>query len=126
MPETRAQADAAAAGEPVRRFASEEFFFLLQRIDRLDEKLTARIDGVDEKLMARIDAVTARIDTVDAKLTARIDGVEARLLARIDTVDVKIEKLRDQVDGLRYWIIGLVATMLLGFGGMIVTMLMRG
>ena len=39
------------------RVASPEFFFLLQRVDRLDEKLTARIDEVDKKLTARIDQV---------------------------------------------------------------------
>jgi|GEM_PF-1432005 tetrahydromethanopterin S-methyltransferase subunit G len=54
------------------RVASPEFFFLLQRIDRLDEKLTARIDEVDKKL-------TARIDEVDKKLTARIDQVQESL-----------------------------------------------
>ena len=32
------------------RVASPEFFFLLQRIDRLDEKLSARIDQVEGKL----------------------------------------------------------------------------
>ena len=32
------------------RVASPEFFFLLQRIDQLDEKLSARIDQVEGKL----------------------------------------------------------------------------
>ena len=54
------------------RVASPEFFFLLQRIDRLDEKLSARIDQVNEKL-------TKRIDQVDEKLSARIDQVEGKL-----------------------------------------------
>ena len=50
------------------RVASPEFFFLLQRIDRLDEKLSARIDQVD-----------TRIDRLDEKLSARIDQVEGKL-----------------------------------------------
>jgi len=50
------------------RVASPEFFFLLQRIDRLDEKLSARIDQVD-----------VRIDRLDEKLSARIDQVEGKL-----------------------------------------------
>jgi hypothetical protein len=54
------------------RVASPEFFFLLQRIDRLDEKLSAKIDQVDEKL-------SARIDQVEARLNAKIDQVEGRL-----------------------------------------------
>ena len=68
------------------RVASPEFFFLLQRIDRLDEKLSARIDQVDtridrldEKLSARIDQVDTRIDRLDEKLSARIDQVEGKL-----------------------------------------------
>ena len=50
------------------RVASPEFFFLLQRIDRLDEKLSARIDQVE-----------GRIDRLDEKLSARIDQVEGKL-----------------------------------------------
>ncbi|MGB9846437.1 MAG: hypothetical protein ACPLRH_02915 [Desulfotomaculales bacterium] len=42
--------------EPVTEFpyriASPEFFFLLQRIDRLDEKLTERIDQVRQDVAA--------------------------------------------------------------------------
>jgi tetrahydromethanopterin S-methyltransferase subunit G len=68
------------------RVASPEFFFLLQRIDRLDEKLSARIDQVntridqvETKLSARIDQINNRIDQVEAKLSARIDQVEGKL-----------------------------------------------
>jgi hypothetical protein len=43
------------------RVASPEFFFLLQRIDRLDEKLSARIDQVETKLSARIDQVEGKL-----------------------------------------------------------------
>ncbi|KFD42185.1 hypothetical protein HX99_00045 [Peptococcaceae bacterium SCADC1_2_3] len=43
------------------RVASPEFFFLLQRIDRLDEKLSARIDQVEGKLSARIDQVEGKL-----------------------------------------------------------------
>lgn len=49
MPE-EALKEVAATNEPPNRLASPEFFFLLQRIDRLDEKLSARIDRVEEKL----------------------------------------------------------------------------
>ena len=54
------------------RVASPEFFFLLQRIDRLDEKLSARIDQVN-----------IRIDQVEEKLSARIDQVEGKLKSLI-------------------------------------------
>jgi tetrahydromethanopterin S-methyltransferase subunit G len=64
------------------RVASPEFFFLLQRIDRLDEKLSARIDQVN-----------TRIDQVETKLSARIDQVETKLSARIDQVEGKLKPL---------------------------------
>jgi hypothetical protein len=112
VPVGGAQIEVAAtgtAGESGRRFASEEFFFLLQRIDRLDEKLTARTDSLEQKL-------TARIDGVEQKLTARIDGVEQKLTARIDGVEHKL-------DSLRAWAIGLLLTLLAGFAGVIVALL---
>ncbi|HCJ79068.1 MAG TPA: hypothetical protein DHV84_03545, partial [Desulfotomaculum sp.] len=64
------------------RVASPEFFFLLQRIDRLDEKLSARIDQVD-----------VRIDRLDEKLSARIDQVEGKMSDRIDQVEGKLKPL---------------------------------
>jgi len=114
-PVGEAQVEVAAGGESGRRFASDEFFFLVQRIDRLDEKLTARVDAVDAKLVGRIDAV-------EAKLATRIDGVEAKLAGRIDAVE---QKLSRDIDSLRAWAIGLLFTVLVGFGGVIVTLLRR-
>ncbi len=52
-----AQVEMAAAGEPGRRFASDEFFFLLQRIDRLDEKLTAQGAALNDKLTGELKEV---------------------------------------------------------------------
>ena len=60
------------------------------KIDGVDQKLTAKIDGVDQKLTAKIDGVeqrlTAKIDGVDQKLTAKIDGVDQRLTGKIDSL----------------------------------------
>ena len=39
------------------RVASPEFFFLLQRMDRLDEKLSDRIDRLEEKLSAEVKSL---------------------------------------------------------------------
>lgn len=51
-----------------------------ERIDAVDEKLTARIDAVDEKLTARIDAVAA--DVTELKVSvARLEGPPRHLLA---------------------------------------------
>jgi len=41
--------------------ASGEFLYLIDRIDRLDEKLTSKIDG--------------RIDALDEKVTVKIDNL---------------------------------------------------
>ena len=63
---------------------------LNDKIDAVDQNLTAKIDAVDAKLTAKIDAVdaklTAKIDAVDAKLTAKIDGVDQRLTGKIDSL----------------------------------------
>jgi len=64
---------------------------LNDKMDGIDEKLTAKIDAVDQKL-------TAKIDGVDQKLTAKIDGVEQRLTAKIDGVD---QRLTGKIDSLK-------------------------
>ena len=52
---------------------------LNDKIDAVDNKLTAKIDAVEEKL-------TAKIDGVEEKLTAKIDGVDQRLTGKVDSV----------------------------------------
>jgi hypothetical protein len=47
--------------------ASGEFLYLIDRIDRLDEKLTSKIDG--------------RIDALDEKVTVKIDNLNDRFTA---------------------------------------------
>ena len=63
---------------------------LNDKIDAVDNKLTAKIDAVDQKLSDKIDAVdqklTTKIDGVEEKLTAKIDGVDQRLTGKIDSV----------------------------------------
>ena len=50
-----------------------------ERIDGVEEKLSARIDGVEEKLSTRIDAVAA--DVTDLKISvARLEGPPRHLL----------------------------------------------
>ena len=52
---------------------------LNQKIDGVDDKLTAKIDGVEAKL-------TAKIEAVDTKLTARMDNLGTNLSKRFDAV----------------------------------------
>ncbi|MGI9951303.1 hypothetical protein V3F56_02985 [Moorellaceae bacterium AZ2] len=86
----------AATNEPPNRLASPEFFFLLQRIDRLDEKLSARIDRVDEKLSSRINRL-----------------------------EEKIDRVQDRLDAVKLWAIGAVITLIAGFTGVIIALLQR-
>jgi len=76
-----------ARREPAQEFpyrvASPEFFFLLQRIDRLDEKLTAEIAAVRQE-----------IRTTEMALRGEIAA------------------LRKEVSGTLRWVIGLVLTTL--------------
>jgi len=69
------QKETASAGEPPRRLVSGEFFFLLNRIDRLDEKISAKLDDMHKEM-----------------------------------------------GGINRWAFGLLVTMLVGFGGVIVTL----
>ncbi|OIQ61191.1 apolipoprotein A1/A4/E domain protein [Moorella thermoacetica] len=143
MPEESLR-EIAATNEPPHTLASPEFFFLLQRIDRLDEKLTREIrDGdqrseelitaVDQKLTQRIDALeqklTRHIEEVEQKLTQRIDAVEQKLTRRMDALEEKlglrIDKQDDKLNSLKFWAIGAVITISVGFIGTIATLLYK-
>ncbi|WP_172613921.1 hypothetical protein [Moorella sp. E308F] len=132
MPEESLR-EIAATNEPPRTLASPEFFFLLQRLDRLDEKLTKEIRDGDQKSEERISAVeqklSQRIDTVEQKLSQRIDTVEQKLSQRIETVEQKlsqrIDTLDDKLGNLRFWAISAVITIAVGFIGTIATLLYK-
>lgn len=101
-----------AASDERPRVVSDEFFFLLQRTDRLEGKLEQRIDQAEAKLSRRIDQVEQRIDQVEAKLSQRIDQVEGKLEQRIDQVNARIDRLDEKLSGTLRWGIGLVLTTL--------------
>jgi chromosome segregation ATPase len=74
------------------------------KIDSVDQKLSAKIDGIDQKLSAKIDSVdqklSAKIDGIDQKLSAKIDGVDQKLSAKIDGVDQKLSAKTESVKDL--------------------------
>jgi len=100
---------------------------LTAKIDGLDEKLTTKIDDLDKGLTAKIDDVdkrlTAKIDDVDKKLTGKIDAVDQKLTGKIDTVDQKLtgkidtvdQKLSGKIDGLKDSTANLALTIEKGF-----------
>lgn len=122
MPEEVAKEIAATGEPPPRSVASPEFFFLLQRIDRLDEKLTAEIRALEDRLMVQIRAG-------DEKLAAEMKAGDEKLAAEIragdEKLDQKIEALGDKLDSLRFWAIGAVITLIAGFVGTIITLALR-
>ena len=104
---------------------------LSAKIDQVDERLSAKIDQVDERLSAKIDQVderlSAKIDQVDERLSAKIDHVEERLTAKIEKQGIDVGKqiadLKADIavgqNSLQRWMIGLIISLFIGVGGMI-------
>lgn len=69
---------------------------VLERIDALEEKLTARIDGVEEKLTAAVNELRAEMQTGFKKLERKFD-----LLTK-DTFELRADSslLQERVDKL--------------------------
>jgi chromosome segregation ATPase len=89
------------------------FFYLMSRIDSVDQKLSAKMDRLDEK-----------IDGVEQKLSVKIEAVEDNLLQEFkeefkelrQEFKEEIGKLDEKIDTLRYWAIGILVV---GFGGVV-------
>jgi len=81
---------------------------LNDKVDALDNKLTAKIDAVDNKL-------TAKIEAVDKKLTDKIDAVETKLTTKIEAVD---KKLTDKIDAVKDSVNSLALAMEKSFGSL--------
>jgi len=131
---------AAASEQSQHALASPEFSFLLQRIDRLDEKLTSEIRAGDERLAADIKAVEDRLLTDIKALSGEVKAVEDRLSTDIKALSGEVKALDGKLPGeikavddkfsrslenLRLWAIGAVVTIAAGFIGTIVTLLIR-
>ncbi|MEW5761871.1 MAG: hypothetical protein AB1776_01560 [Bacillota bacterium] len=151
--------ETAAAGEPPRGLIAPEFFFLLQRIDRLDEKFTGAIKALDEKLSGEIKALdekfTGAIKALDEKFTGAIKALDEKLSGEIKALDDKTSgeikaldeklsgeikalddktsgeikdverRLSDKLESLKFWTVGLVVAVVVGFAGTIVALLAR-
>ena len=111
--------EVAAAREKHRgtRLASGEFFYLVERIDKLDEKMSNKIDTKIQDLDVKL---TNRIDGLDSKLTGRIDGLDSKLTGRIDGLD---SKLTGKFDTLQQWMIGLLVAVIVGAGAIVIALL---
>lgn len=80
--------------ENIVHLTTPEFMYLLQKVDRLDEKFTGRIDNLSNRIDNLDEKFTSRINGLDEKFTGRID----KLSNRIDNLD---EKFTNKIDALR-------------------------
>ena len=86
----------------------------------LEKRLDMKIDSVEERL-------TSKIESVEERLTGKIESVEERMRSNFEKhgihVGMQIASLKtDIAEGhvaIQRWMIGLLITMFLGVGGMI-------
>jgi hypothetical protein len=139
LKETAATTDKPRAREkhPGNRLASGEFFYLAERIDRLDEKLTGKIENESKALNGRIDALdaklTGKIESGNNALDTKMQGLDAKLTGEIRTLDAKltskieseVRSLNDRFTATQQWMIGLVVAVLVGAGAIVITLLLH-
>jgi predicted nucleic acid-binding Zn-ribbon protein len=75
------------------------------KIDAVDEKLTAKIDGVEQRLTAKIDGVEQRlatkIDGVDQRLTGKFDSLKDVVTALAINMEKQFAKVEKSIGDLR-------------------------
>ena len=101
------------------------------KIDSFEERLTSKIESFEERLTGKIESVeerlTSKIESFEERLTGKIESVEERLTSKFEKhgihVGMQIASLKaDIAEGhiaIQRWMIGLLITMFLGVGGMI-------
>lgn len=70
MPEETLK-EIAATNEPPRGLVSQEFFFLLQRMDRMEERLSGEIKQTNKELSSEIKRVEEKLSERTAKIISR-------------------------------------------------------
>ena len=76
------------------------------KVDRLDAKLTTEVG----RLAPKIDALDTKVDRLDAKLTAEVGRLDAKIDSRFDSPDGRLATLQT-------WMVGVVVTAVVAFGG---------
>lgn len=117
--------ETATSGESPRGLISPEFFFLLQRIDRLDEKFTGEINKLDEKLNRLDEKLSREIKGEINKLDEKLNKVDEKLSGEIKGEIRRLEdKFDKKMDGLKFWAISSIITVIVGFVGTIITVIL--
>ena len=101
-------------------------FYLLEKMDKLDNKFDSKVDKLDEKmdklenkLDDEVGKLNKKIDDEVGKLNAKMDRLDNKLDAKIDD---KIGKLDEKIDNRFLWMIGIMFT---GFIGVITIILSK-
>ena len=87
--EMAATSEQPPGNEPPRHLVSQEFFFLLQRIDRLDEKFTERIDRLRTELRQEMGDVKQEISSLRFWTIGAVITVIAGFIGTIVTVAIR-------------------------------------
>ena len=83
-------------------------FYLLQAINRLDDK----IDDVRRDQERTANALRQDIHALDAKIDQKIDALDAKFDQKIDALDTKFDQ---KLTGLQYWYWGTLVVIIVGF-----------
>ncbi|HAP93906.1 MAG TPA: hypothetical protein DCM26_04695 [Desulfotomaculum sp.] len=89
------------------------FFYLANRIDGVEQKLSAKIEAVEQKLSAKIEAVE---DNLRREFKEEFSKLKTEQMSSRQELKEEIGKLDEKIDTLRYWVIGILVV---GFGGVI-------
>ncbi|WP_207707599.1 hypothetical protein [Desulfofundulus thermobenzoicus] len=87
--EMAATSEQPPGNEPPRHLVSQEFFFLLQRIDRLDEKFTERIDRLRTELRQEMGDVKQEISSLRFWTIGAVITVIAGFIGTIVTLAIR-------------------------------------
>jgi chromosome segregation ATPase len=98
--------------------------FLLGQISDNLRSLDTRLTGDIRSLDAKIDKLNTKLDDKIDKLDDRIDKLEQKLDDRIDKLEQKLDGKIDKLDGkIGRWEIAQMIVVILGFAGIIATLL---
>ena len=82
--------ETASTNESSRGLISQEFFFLLQRMDRLDEKFSAEVKRMDDKFSSEIRRLEGKLDRKLGNLFWATLGVIVTLAAGLGGVIITL------------------------------------
>jgi chromosome segregation ATPase len=94
--------EAAATGEPGRRLVPEEFFFLLQRIDRLDEKLALQIGELRAEMRTEVSALRGEMNALRSEMNSlrgEINSLRGEVGAALSSIRADLAGMQRSLAG---------------------------